>query len=50
VRDGLAPAGLAGALGLTAFGAALRGTGAGRLLLAAFVPSAAGLAVVLALG
>lgn len=48
--DGLAVPGLVVALALAARGWALRRSGAGRLLLVAFVPSAAGLALALALG
>ena len=47
--DGLALPGLLVALALAACGWRLRRSGAGRLLLAAYVPSAAGLAVALAL-
>jgi len=46
--DGLAGAGLAAATALSAYGWRLRGTGAGALLLLAFLPSAAGLAAALA--
>jgi hypothetical protein len=45
--DGLTIAGLAGAIALCAYGRRLRRTGAGRLLLLAFGPSAVGLSVAL---
>jgi hypothetical protein len=48
--DGLAPAGLVGALALAAHGGRLRGTGAGRLLLVGFGASTVGLAVALLAG
>ena len=43
--DGLIPAGLAGAAGLSAYGWRLRAGAAGRLLLLAYLPSAVGLSV-----
>jgi hypothetical protein len=48
--DGLTGAGLVVALTLSARGWSLRTTGAGQLLLAAYLPGAAGLAAAIALG
>jgi hypothetical protein len=48
--DGLAPVGFAVALALSAYGWWLRSSGAGRLLILAFLPSAVGIAAALLAG